>query len=212
MSRIIAYGCSNTYGEGLPDCWVKNNAGPNPSKFAWPHLLADKMNLECINLSKPACSIKYMANKVLETKFREDDIVVFMWTYFSRYCFFQDNGLEKRLLINDIENKGLDSRNRRYSRKYYQTFHTNENAIIDGYMRINFIKNYLDSKDIINHHYTCHEATKGFNLREPNWSIVKIPNIRFSFLDKALDNVHPGIESQKQLAKEIYEDITVGAN
>ena len=28
MDRLVAFGCSNTYGEGLPDCWVDKNGDP----------------------------------------------------------------------------------------------------------------------------------------------------------------------------------------
>ena len=54
MDRLVAFGCSNTYGEGLPDCWVDKNGdpsrtkagfhGPKPSKLAWPRLMANNMN------------------------------------------------------------------------------------------------------------------------------------------------------------------------
>jgi hypothetical protein len=49
--RLIAFGCSNTYGEGLEDCWIPEfrKHGPKPSKVAWPQILADKMGRECVN-------------------------------------------------------------------------------------------------------------------------------------------------------------------
>ena len=57
--RLITFGCSNTYGHGLPDCHVPpNEAGPNPSKVAWPQLLADRRGLECVNLGQPGGSNK----------------------------------------------------------------------------------------------------------------------------------------------------------
>ena len=45
MDRLVAFGCSYTYGHGLPDCiMAKGRAGKRPSKFAWPYLLAKKLD------------------------------------------------------------------------------------------------------------------------------------------------------------------------
>jgi hypothetical protein len=216
VPRLFAYGCSNTYGHGLPDCWINGNFGPEPSKLSWPQLVADKLGLECVNLGKSGASIKYMANKALETEYQEGDIAVFLWTYFSRYCFFQNYGKEeKRLQVQDWNDNSVDHAARRYSKKYFYNFYTHRNAIIDGYMRINFIKHYLDNKGIKNYHYTCHEISNGgMNLKiiEPTWNRTSIMFREFSYIDKALDRQHPGVKSQEQMAEEIYKDILERSN
>jgi hypothetical protein len=43
--RIIAFGCSYTYGHGLPDCLDddKITQGPTHSNLAYPSILAEKL-------------------------------------------------------------------------------------------------------------------------------------------------------------------------
>ena len=58
MSRkiLVTFGDSCTYGDGLQDCLPPKM--PNPSKFAWPTLLASQMDYDLVNLSKPGASNK----------------------------------------------------------------------------------------------------------------------------------------------------------
>jgi len=57
--RLIAFGCSYTYGAGLEDCFTPPiGHGPIPSKFAWPQLVANELNMECINMSSSGASNK----------------------------------------------------------------------------------------------------------------------------------------------------------
>ena len=217
--RLVAFGCSNTYGEGLPDSW---NTGDErrwkgyPSKFAWPQVLAEKMNLECVNLGRSASSNKFISNLIAETDFRQDDTVVVLWTFFSRSCFFQNDNTVKRILPQDIENVNLERDHRKWVKRYYKEFYTDQDAIKDGYFRVNFAKLYLDSIGIKNHHYTCFtiQPTYGPDSIKPapKWSCIDFPDIRFQNLDIALDGKHPGVDSHKQLAIDIYNDLTVGSN
>ena len=46
MTRLIAYGCSYTYGHSLEDCVDPNNLalpGDKPSAFAYPQQIADAL-------------------------------------------------------------------------------------------------------------------------------------------------------------------------
>lgn len=92
MSRLIAFGCSFTYGHGLVDCHIPpNHPGPVPSKFAWPQLIADQLGLECINLGIPGNSNKQIWYQVSKFDFQKDDIVFIMWSYPERYTVLKDN-------------------------------------------------------------------------------------------------------------------------
>jgi hypothetical protein len=84
--RIVAFGCSNTYGHGLSDCNIDGRPGLSPSKFAWPALL-DKPYL---NLSNPGSSNKQIAMECLAQQFNETDVVVFAWTYAARNFYFNE--------------------------------------------------------------------------------------------------------------------------
>ena len=67
MPRLIAFGCSNTYGQGLEDCHILPNfPGPSPSKTAWPNTLGNLLNCsEVINQSKPVQVINLFGKQLL---------------------------------------------------------------------------------------------------------------------------------------------------
>jgi len=223
--RLIAFGCSNTYGEALPDCWDNDHStyGPNPSKFAWPQLTADALNLECINLGVPGTSNKQICNDVLNTEFEETDIVVIMWTYVTRTCFFQNkeevmqyggSKNSKRILVQDVSNTRHDRERRKYNAMYYKSFYTDANSNIESYMYLNLVNLFLSEKGIKSYHISCNSIQHGvrkslqsFTLSPPEWNCVDLPNIINCFIDKALDNAHPGIESQKNVSNVIRKYI-----
>ena len=212
--RLFAFGCSNTYGEGLPDCWQPeiHLYGEEPSKLAWPQLLADDLNLECRNIAIPGCSNKHITNRMLNTdleeKFTKDDTVVFLWTYFSRSCFFQEEGKPRRLMVADLKNPYIKRENQKWQRRYFKEYYTEIDSLIDNYTRFNFAKMYLDKKGIKNYHFTCHEPWDTKDITAPRWSEVVFPEIRFNFnLPRALDNMHPGIEAQREMASDILNYI-----
>lgn len=206
MSRLIAFGCSYTYGEGLPDCWVNDERGSNPSKFAWPQILSNKLNIECVNLAEAGCSNKYITDRVLEIEFQKDDIVVFLWTHYGRFCFFQDDGSTKRLLLSSTRNKKTNIKIKRYTIQYYRDYYTQKDSLKDTCIRINFIKNYLDSKKIKNYH----SVFDNYDLNETkmlHWNNVKFLDIEFQSIDLAVDQIHPGIRSQALFADDIYKEL-----
>ena len=51
MTKLVAFGCSFTYGTALPDV-----TDTKCSNMAWPALVAEKMNIEHINLGVPGAS------------------------------------------------------------------------------------------------------------------------------------------------------------
>tara|TARA_B110000908_G_C10080021_1_gene369133 strand:+ start:181 stop:831 length:651 start_codon:yes stop_codon:yes gene_type:complete len=214
MSRLVAFGCSNTYGEGLPDCWRNMVPGPKPSKYVWPQLLANDLNLECVNLSVPGTSNKQICNDILNTDFKSTDIVVIMWTFFSRTCFFQDEGKSKRIMVQDITNKNFKSDRQQYNNTYYKTFYTQTNSNIENYMYINLIQLMLKEKEISNYHISCNQ-TQGkliFDDSPPDWNQTDVYNVSGACVDIALDNSHPGTESQKEFFRRIKKHIKGKSN
>lgn len=217
--RLIAYGCSNTYGEGLKDCWpIDEQGNQNPSKFAWPALLAEQLGRECLNLAVPGTSNKFICNKILNTEFQENDIVVIMYTYFSRTCFFQDDGTIKRLMVRDLDRKDLDKAEKKYVKEYYSRFYTNIDSDIDNFMRINLVKHYLDSKKIKSYNYIWainervsnkHLGTTSYNMQHiPDWNAVNLIKIKQPTTDLAIDKRHPGHNSHRNIAKVMFKMIT----
>jgi hypothetical protein len=211
MNRLITFGCSNTFGEALSDTIKFDNNKKfydetTPSKFAWPQVLANDLNLKCCNLAQPGCSNKFICNKVLNTEFKNTDIVVIMWTFFSRFCFFQDDGSQKRIMIQDVTNRNISKDRVIYNSVFYKTFYTDYDLVNDSFLRINHIKMYLDNLNIRNFHFTCHNKNNYNDLdidkKIPSWNKVDLIKIRFTD-DVADDKMHPGVLSHISTAKKI---------
>lgn len=88
--RLITFGCSFTHGIGLDGGGFMDHEyyrSPqdaiqkikSASNLAWPHLLADKLNLECVNLGRGGSSPKFVFQMIKEFQFQPSDTVVIQW-------------------------------------------------------------------------------------------------------------------------------------
>jgi hypothetical protein len=94
MKKLFTFGDSFTHGTSLCNNHI-DVANLNPCKYAWPALLSDMLEMECVNLSKPGAGPKELAHTVSEnaSQIQSDDIVIVMWPYSTmRTCVVQDNG------------------------------------------------------------------------------------------------------------------------
>jgi len=97
--RLVAFGCSHTYGVGLEDCWL-DIGGPGdlpPSKLAWPQLMANFLNRKCINASKWGSSNREIWHRIINFNFEPDDLIVVQWTYPNRDCIIRQDGVVEQL-------------------------------------------------------------------------------------------------------------------
>ncbi len=100
MSRLVTFGCSFTYGHGLPDCRYDGDSEEyndpkqveSPSKYAWPQVAADTLGVECVNMAKPGIGNKHILYRIVNFDFEPTDIVVVMWSYFDRHSVILNNG------------------------------------------------------------------------------------------------------------------------
>lgn len=103
MTTLHTFGCSITQGHGLPDVvkppltaeeevalgreshWADEHI-LKASNYAWPKLLGDKLNLPVQNYAKRGACFQQIARQcaVSAQNIKPDDIVIVMWTYFSR--------------------------------------------------------------------------------------------------------------------------------
>ena len=78
--RLVAFGCSYTQGiglNGLDYTYSRYYDSPiesvlkvkSASNDAWPHLLADKLDLECVNLGQGGNSSKFVFQMIREFEF-----------------------------------------------------------------------------------------------------------------------------------------------
>ncbi len=204
MTRLVAFGCSITYGHGLPDCFEPPiGFGKEPSKYAWPSLLAKKLQREAINLSSPGSGNLEILYKLLQYKFEKDDLCVIYWSFYDRIDLVRLHPkLEKiyRLRLENIDKEFL-------SESGYLT-HTD----VRNYMLIHHAGLYLEKIGVP--YFFLDRASQNTNtltiippfLQLKNHDTTKVD--KYFRIDYALDNMHPGIESQKKIANYMYNHIT----
>mgnify|MGYP001279228787 CR=1 FL=1 len=131
---------------------------------------------------------------------KKNDIVIIQWTSFRRSCFI-DEGKVLRMLPSDISSPVERHResSRQHSTYYYEHLDSDYNAWYDTMVQINLAKAHLDSLGIKNLHFTWYDGPM-VDVR-PMWNKVDLINKSFSEVDYALDNSHPGVESQKEMAE-----------
>ena len=204
MSRLIAFGDSFTYGDGLADCHVEpTHPGPLPSKFAWPQVLGNMLEFEVINKSKPGHSNIQILKDILSFDFLPSDTVVIGWTYAVRDYIFKKNflGMDTSFMISPwSEDKLL--------LKKWLSVHNDYDLSIRAGLYIHHASCFLTTKEITQYHF-C--ANLGWVQVMPTF--VEIPKnfitdvVLNRKLDLALDNRHPGPVAHLQAAEKLYEII-----
>lgn len=189
--RIIAFGCSYTYGHGLPDCPDNNGQpGDKHSELAFPTLLSQKLNCDYINLGKSGNSNKEIWNDILNFNFKKDDIAIITWTYYSRFCIIKTDKVQRISPWNERD------------KPFYMNYSNRNDMLLDFYTRLNHINTHLKTKGIQSFNYVVEDSEKS----PPVWNCTDILGL-FEKKDKADDNVHPGELSHKIFADDIYNYI-----
>ena len=189
--RIIAFGCSYTYGHGLNDCLDRDGKpGSTPSDLSFPSIVAKKLNCECINLGKSGNSNKEIWNDILNFKFQKDDIAVITWTYYNRFCIIKSDSIRR---INPWIGE---------EKIFYMNYSNRYDMILDFFNRLNHSDFYLRSMSIKNYNYIIERLDD----EEPSWNKTTILGL-FNKIDEADDGCHPGEISHSIFADNIYNHI-----
>jgi len=203
MSRLIVFGCSYTYGQGLSDCLNSKFLDiypPFPSKLGWAQQLADKLNLELINKSYPSASNFEILFTLLEFKFQSNDTVIIMWSHYLRDMmftrWFKSLFFRRRLGLwkkNAIARRWIDQMSEQdYAMKTWVYMH---HAGL-----------YLENINLKYIHYPADP----WELEKYHSNDIKLNNLYkngFICVDKALDNMHPGLLSNKLVSENMYQII-----
>jgi len=229
MTRVITFGCSNTFGVALPDVWnyAKKQAitDRGPSKYAWPQLLANKLNSECINLGIPGASNKQIWHTIITTTFHQTDIVIVLWSWYDRWCV-----LDKKQ--NNYEITQFHPYQKfETGEVFFKYLHTTYDMVLDFYLRCNHIETFLKDKvKIIKQGAQEHGRIRKdveYNEEEqkakkrlmydsnihvvPDWNNVSFFKSSLSDLrdvaPRACDNEHAGPKAHEKFATMIYNDI-----
>jgi hypothetical protein len=196
-NRVIAFGCSYTRGTALDDVWdYTNNRSifPQPSKYAWPQLVADKLDMECINLGLGGASNKHIWHSVLNFDFKYNDLIFIHWSFMDRYHFFEDESTDYQ-----IDHRG----NTKRDRAFFEYLHSDYDMLMDMYTRINHVDSFLLSK---NRYHLQIEPTTA-----PAWNnTVMLPTTFNQFKlnhPRANDGSHPGMLAHRDFANSIIENL-----
>jgi len=199
MARLIASGCSNTFGEGLVDCWVEKtgSAGLEPSKFAWPELLAKHLGInEVVNLARGGSSNKTIWRNLVDFNWQEGDIAVIHWTFVDRDAFFGTRPVIGTWLADPINRQKYVKSDTKASRFYYNYLWSEEDREYDFWNRTDHVYKILKRKNIKQYHCQTSTSThsRGFdNL--PNTarvSNVTHPDLLDTFKDYFLQPTDKG--------------------
>lgn len=196
MDRLVAFGCSYTFGHYLPDAIDSNG---KHSMYSWPYKLAELMQIEnTVNNGKSGASNKQILYEIQKFDFNKNDIVCIQWTYPDRDCI-----ITEKSVIQGYPNC-LDNNVWYFDKIKYGEY--------DGYYQLwnsaNHTKLYLDNLNIPNYHFSIDDT---FTENPPKFNNVNIDSTDIYTISEtfplALDNMHPGEQGHKQIAKNIKEKI-----
>lgn len=192
--RIFFFGCSHTYGVGLPDCY-KNQK--KPSNLGWAAYIAKHLNGKYINKSSSGASNKLIWHKIKKTKFKPSDIVFVLWSYPSRGTIFTSPWTHI-----DLHHNSLDSPE---SNAYYKYIYSIHDSLEMSKLFINDATNYLNKSGV-----TLYQ-TVAFHRHKILFGDIPHVPIYFSKHEtawpKALDNHHVGVEGNIAFANAFLNHI-----
>lgn len=213
---LFAAGCSMTYGHGLEDCYdiVKQQPGKEPSKLAWPSMLAKQMKTEVINLSKPGGSNDHAISQLIKSNISRHDTVVVLWSFLTRAVFFTKENTEHYGEWDETYLKNL---------LYYSNAFDIQ---IKSLLKIHNFTKYLESLEVGIYYmfmdkFDCLDSSSNhYSLIKKLWTGIEKYDLTKSTFDvvqrdfalgeageKALDGIHPGPLWHEKLSKYIHRSI-----
>jgi len=224
MPKLIACGCSNTYGHGLEDISFPGKQGKinyllGASKLAGPQKLADMLGYECVNLAIPAAPNKLIAYRLTEVPdIQSDDIIVFMWKFLLRQCILPD--IEPDQVIEETADILFLRRDQADFNKAYKAseswiewqakYNTDYNLLNENMVWLASGNHYAKSKTQNVYNYSINGGV--MLPMQDKYAVNIIDDIAsYAYTEPlALDNAHPGEATHLRIAKQIYGDIKEG--
>ena len=202
MQRLITFGCSITYGHGLPDCFQPPmDPGPAPSSNAWPNVVANNLNVILDNQSKCGNSNLAILYDILNYKFLPNDVVVIMWSFTGRDLIFGRKTLLRKQIINHV---GL-WQNTPLAKSWADT-HPACDVATRTWLYVHHATLFLKSKNIkVYNVFAGYDEVKKYRPKFLDIEFVKLKMQVMHPADWALDNLHPGIKTHQLVGNEITE-------
>jgi hypothetical protein len=204
IKNLVTFGCSLTYGHGLRDCFdPPSGYGPQPSKLAWPQLLSDKLNLNCINLSDPGSGNMEILYRILNYNFTSEDCIVVFWSFTDRDIVFANKKIITR----------ISHFNSYPYFKEWTKIHSPHDLEIRSWLYMHHAHFYLKS---IGAQFNFIKTNRKFPT--PSWArdINELDVIPEDLMqqswrngDYALDNTHPGESFHQNLSQNIFKQLDI---
>lgn len=201
MPRLIAFGCSYTFGSCLP-----GNDKINPSELAWPKLLGNLLNRDVINKGKPGASNLEILYNILNFSFKKDDLAVIGWTHVNRDYIFDK-----------INNEQIGAWTEKKILNSWIQIHSDYDLSIRSGLYIHHAELFLDSLNIKQYHFRsiglatfADKIINSFTEIKPIYTNKLKHQIKKRILykkDLAADNSHPGVNSHAYAAQQLYKII-----
>lgn len=210
MNRLIAFGCSITYGHGLEDCFdpITNRAGPYPSKFAWPNIIGEKLGKEVINKATPGASNLEILYHILNFDFLKDDLIIILWSYPYRDMIFKQPTLLSPMPYYPIGSWKSDE----ISVNWLKT-HSDYDMVIRSWYNMHHAETYLNLQQLSNFNFSANiNHMKEHRPKYLNYKNLYLDELHLLLLhhnDKALDNNHPGPIAHVKLAEYMLYNVSL---
>ena len=198
MGRLIAFGCSCTYGQCLPDCQGGPDPmlppghfkpGPNASTMAWPSIAAGNLGMDCVNNGLPGNTNINIAMAILSWDWQTGDRAAVLWTYPDRDTIYTDDGNRDHLHAFMV-----DVPHNERARSFYAA-HDIRDLQLRSWMHQDLSARYLASRGVrfamaSISHWTRH-GYPGEDHRH-----ISSDNFDCEWIDRASDELHPGPRQQ----------------
>lgn len=203
--RLVAFGCSITHGDTLPDCYIADQsdplgyrAGPNPSLYAWPGMAAGLLGMACLNLGRSGNSNTRILMDVLRHDWQPGDVAAVLWTYIQRDVLFRGDGMVNVGPWNAVSCN--------LSNGFFQA-HDPSDMQTRSWMAHHHAGLYLRSKGVP---FVMASTDEWLQGHWPGYDLRAIPHGSFvkPFMDLGLDGQHPGISTHRQWGELFAQGIT----
>jgi hypothetical protein len=203
-SRLITFGCSYTYGQGLPDCvgGILTHT-LKPSQLGWAKQVATSLDMELINKSIPGSSNLEILYSILEFDFEPSDTVVVMWSHYLRDVIFTR-------WFNTLFRKRLGLWKKTPTARKWIEQMSEQDYAMKSWIYMHHSGLYLEKNNITYIHY----PSSPYEL-EKYPAPVELNNLYVDgvvSIDKALDGMHPGLASNKIMADRIAKILKENQN
>lgn len=219
--HLVSFGCSFTYGHGLPDCIDPNNKigpGTEPSKVAWPNHLKTFLKFKSIdNKAIPGAGNKMIADRVVNYKFKENSVAIILWSNFERKTIFKDRKHDHWGSFSDHKLHMMPSFIRKdhmptdfwdgFKDKdkhdiinlistYYEDFHFDYDCVYENSVLINYIHSFLLSKGVKSIHLIMEHSIKEYKDVFNKLKIDTLQARTFNFLNDF--HIDDGLDKQRK--------------